>query len=185
LNPDQDKTREIISIAPDGRAHNEQPKWRRDFPIDVEQDNYVARRDFTKFMVLTSFAFVVGQIWIVMQNFLRLRRGALPMQQVAKLSEIAIGQSVTFSYPQAHDSCVLVRTGEQRFVAFSQKCTHLSCAVVPQPETNCFLCPCHEGKFEMETGRPIAGPPRRPLPRVQLEILGDTLYATGVEVSTV
>jgi Rieske Fe-S protein len=185
LNPDQKIPREIISLAPDGGAHDEQPKWRRDFPIDVEQDNYVARRDFTKFMVLTSLAFVIGQFWIVIQNVLRLRRGALPMQQIARLSDMAVGGSVTFAYPEAHDSCVLVRTGEQRFVAFSQKCTHLSCAVVPQPEKNCFLCPCHEGKFELESGKPLAGPPRRPLPRIKLEILGDAIYATGIEVSTV
>jgi Rieske Fe-S protein len=185
LNTSQEKLREIISIAPDGSAHEEQPKWRKDFPIDVGQDNYVARRDFTKFMVLTSFAFVVGQLWIVLQNFLRIRRGALPIRQSARLSEIPIGQSVIFAYPDAHDSCVLVRTGEQHFVAFSQKSTHLSCAVVPQPEKSCFYCPCHEGKFELETGRPLAGPPQRPLPRITLEIHGEAIYATGVEVSTV
>jgi nitrite reductase/ring-hydroxylating ferredoxin subunit len=185
LNTSQEKKREIISLAPDGRAPQAQPKWRRDFPIDVEQDNYVARRDFTKFMVLTSLAFVAGQLWILLQNFFRLRRGDLPVQQIARLSGMAVGESVTFSYPEAHDSCVLVRTGEQHFIAYSQKCTHLSCAVVPQPEKNCFLCPCHEGKFDLHTGRPIAGPPRRPLPRIKLEILGDTIYATGVEVSMV
>jgi hypothetical protein len=41
---------------PDGRSELEQPKWRRDFPIDVAADEYGARRDFTKFMVLTSLA---------------------------------------------------------------------------------------------------------------------------------
>lgn len=46
---------------PDGQPEHEQPKWRRDFPIDVEADEYGARRDFTKFMVLTSLAFVCGQ----------------------------------------------------------------------------------------------------------------------------
>ena len=40
----------------------EPPKWRRDFPIDSPQDQYVARRDFMKFMVLTSLAFAVGQV---------------------------------------------------------------------------------------------------------------------------
>lgn len=179
------KERQIISIAPDGRPLEDQAKWRQDFPIDWAQDHYVARRDFTKFMVLTSFAFVVGQLWIVVQNFLRLRRGEPAIQQVARLSEIPVGESVTFDYPAAHDSCVLVRTGEQHFIAFSQKCTHLSCAVVPQPENNCFYCPCHEGRFDLETGKPTAGPPRRPLPRIKLEIRNDAIYATGVEVSTV
>ncbi len=52
------------TVAPDGRPESEQPDWRRDFPIDVPEDDYVARRDFTKFMGLTSLAFVVGQFWI-------------------------------------------------------------------------------------------------------------------------
>jgi Rieske Fe-S protein len=178
-------SREQITIPPDGRPLEKQPKWRRDFPIDWPQDHYVARRDFTKFMVLTSFAFVVGQAWIVVQNFLRRRRGELPMRQIARLDQLAVGQALTFDYPVQHDSCILVRTGENNFVAFSQKCTHLSCAVVPQPEKNRFLCPCHNGSFDLETGRPLAGPPRRPLPRVRLEIINGAIYAAGLEASTI
>lgn len=177
--------REQITLAPDGQSPERQPQWRRDFPIDWPEDHYVARRDFTKFMVLTSFAFVAGQVWIAVQNFLRQRRGALPMQSIAQLNQLAIGQSLTFDYPAEHDSCILVRTGESNFVAFSQKCTHLSCAVVPQPENKRFFCPCHEGAFDLESGRPIAGPPRRPLPRISLEVRNGAIYATGVEASTV
>jgi Rieske Fe-S protein len=177
--------REQITIPPDGRPVSEQPKWRRDFPIDWPQDHYVARRDFTKFMVLTSFAFVVGQFWIVAQNFLRQRRGQPPMRRIAGLNDLTVGQSLVFVYPDEHDKCLLVRTGEDRFVAFGQECTHLACAVVPEPEKKRFLCPCHNGSFDLETGKPLAGPPRRPLPRVTLEIVNGAIYATGVEVSTV
>jgi len=177
--------REQITIPPDGRPPEEQPKWRRDFPIDWPQDHYVARRDFTKFMVLTSFAFVVGQAWIVAQNFLRRRRGELPMRQIAQLDRLAVGQSLAFDYPAEHDSCILVRTGENNFVAFGQKCTHLSCAVVPEPDKKPFLCPCHNGSFDLETGVPLAGPPRRPLPRVKLEIVNGVIYAAGLEAGTV
>ena len=177
--------REIISIPPDGRSNEEQPQWRQDFPIDLGQDNYIARRDFTKFMVLTSFAFVIGQIWIVIENYFRARKGVLPTQQIARVDDLPIGNSVIFNYPNEHEPCLLVRTGEDRYVAFSQKCTHLSCAVVPQPENNCFFCPCHEGRFDLTTGRPVAGPPRRPLSRITLEIRNGVIYATGIEVATV
>lgn len=177
--------REQITIPPDGRPLDEQPKWRRDFPIDWPEDHYVARRDFTKFMVLTSFAFVVGQVWIVVQNFLRQRRGQPPMMKIAAHDQLAVGQSLVFNYPAHHDTCILVRTGENRFVAFDQKCTHLSCAVVAEPDKKRFLCPCHNGSFDLETGKPLAGPPRRPLPRINLEIINGVIYATGVELSTV
>ncbi|MFN0122872.1 MAG: Rieske 2Fe-2S domain-containing protein [Blastocatellia bacterium] len=173
--------REQITIAPDGRPPEEQPQWRRDFPVDWPEDHYVARRDFTKFMVLTSLAFFAGQVWIVLQNLIRRRRGAPAMRRIARVDEIAIGQALTFAYPAEHDTCVLVRTGENNFVAFSQKCTHLSCAVVPEPDKGRFLCPCHNGSFDLQTGRPLAGPPRRPLPRIRLEIVNGAIMATGVE----
>ena len=70
-------------------------------------------------------------------------------------------------------------------VAYSQSCTHLSCAVVPRLQENCMHCPCHEGYFDLQSGRPIAGPPRRPLPRIALEVRQRFVYATGVERRTV
>ena len=163
----------------------ESPQWAQDFPIEVGRDNYVARRDFTKFMVLTSFAFVVGQLFIGLKNAVRKHRGQLPEREIAKLDQIPIGKSFSFVYPNEHDPCLLIRRGENELVAFSQKCTHLSCAVVPKPEENCLACPCHEGAFDLNTGRAIAGPPRRPLPRVTLTVRNGAVYATGLEVSTV
>lgn len=176
---------EQVTQAPDGRPVEQQPAWRRDFPIDWPQDNYVARRDFGKFMVLTSFAFVVGQFWIGAQNVWRKQRGRPPVRKIATLAQLPVGGRLVFNYPDEHDPCLLVRTAEQRFLAYSQKCTHLSCAVVPAIEKGEILCPCHHGVFDLATGRPIAGPPRRPLPRILLEIRGDDLYANGIEWRTV
>lgn len=171
--------------TPDGRPPEEQPKWRRDFPIDWPQDHYVARRDFAKFLVLTSFAFVVGQVWIAVQNTRRRRRGEPPIAPIAKVEEVPVGSVRSFAYPGEHDSCVLIRTGEETFLAYDNKCTHLMCPVIPRVETGRLHCPCHNGDFDLATGRPIAGPPRRPLPRITLEIRDGVIYATGVEVRTV
>ncbi|MCC7351458.1 MAG: Rieske 2Fe-2S domain-containing protein [Phycisphaerales bacterium] len=173
--------RHMESIPPDGRPLDQQPPWRRDFPIDWARDHYVARRDFTKFLVLTSLAFVVGQFWIGALNFFRRRRGQLPMRRIATLATLPVGGSIGFKYPQEHDDCILVRPDEKTLVAYSQKCTHLACAVVPQCDRNQLHCPCHEGYFDLSSGRPIAGPPRRPLPKVNLEVRGDVIYATGIE----
>lgn len=179
------REREQLTIPPDGKLAEDQPKWRQDFPIDWPQDHYVSRRDFTKFMVLTSLAFTAGQFWIVIQNYLRTRRGELPLKRIANVNEIAIGGAVSFAYPDAHDSCLLLRTGENTFIAFSQKCTHLSCAVVPQMDKGRFHCPCHEGSFDLTTGEPIAGPPRRPLPKITVEVRNGVVYAAGVELRTI
>jgi Rieske Fe-S protein len=176
---------EQVTIAPDGRPSDEQPAWRRDFPIDWPQDHYVERRDFMKFMVLTSLAFSVGQFWIAAENWLRRRRGAPELARLAAAGEVPVGQTRIFAYPTEHDPCVLVRTAERSFVAYSQRCTHLSCAVIPDVNAGVIRCPCHDGLFDLASGRPLAGPPRRPLSRVTLEIQGDQIFASGVEERTV
>jgi len=176
--------REQITIPPDFGPAEAQPAWRQDFPIDWPQDQYVERRDFMKFMVLTSFAFTAGQFWIGLQSWWRKRQGGAPIRRIAALDEIRVGGTLVFTYPDDHDPCVLVRLSPAEYVAYSQKCTHLSCAVVPRPEQGVLHCPCHDGVFDLRSGRPTAGPPRRPLPRVVLDIRGRDIYATGIEWST-
>ncbi len=175
---------EQVTRAPDGRPLEAQPVWRQDFPIDRPEDRYVERRDFMKFMVLTSLAFTVGQFWIAAQSWLRRRRGEPPMQRIARLDDLAVGGALLFSYPTEAEPCVLLRPSEGTLVAYSQECTHLACAVVPRADGTLY-CPCHEGTFDALTGRPLAGPPRRPLPRITIERRGADVYATGVELRTV
>jgi len=176
--------REQVTVAPDFAPLDAQPAWRQDFPIDWPQDLYVERRDFMKFMVLTSAAFTFGQVWIGIQNWSRRRSGQPPMQRIAAMDDIAVGAALGFTYPHEHEPCLLVRLTPSEFVAFGQTCTHLSCAVVPRPEEGSFYCPCHEGRFDLRTGVPTAGPPRRPLTRVLLERRGRDIYAIGIEERT-
>ena len=176
--------REELTLAPDGRPAAAQPAWRHDFPIDWPQDLYVERRDFMKFLVLTSAAFTAGQVWIGVQNWIRTRSGKPAMQRIASVDDLAVGAAVVFTYPDEHEPCLLVRLTASEFVAFSQKCTHLSCAVIPRPAEGSFFCPCHEGRFDLRTGAPTAGPPRRPLTRVVLDIRGRDIYAVDVEERT-
>jgi Rieske Fe-S protein len=175
--------RDQITIPPDGRPSESQPQWRKDFPIDWPQDQYVARRDFTKFIVLTSFAFVVGQVCIGIQNIFRRRGGRPPIQRIASLADVPVGSSIVFQYPSEHEPCLLIRPSAETLLAYSQSCTHLACAVVPRISENCIHCPCHNGFFDLQSGRPIAGPPRRPLPRIIVEVRQGIVYATDVERS--
>jgi len=177
--------REQITIAPDFGPADAQPAWRQDFPIDWPQDLYVERRDFMKFLVLTSAAFTVGQVLIGAQNWYRTRTGRPAMQRIASVDEVAVGGTLGFTYPNEHEPCLLVRLSTSDFVAFNQKCTHLSCAVIPRPAEGCFYCPCHEGRFDLRTGAPIAGPPRRPLTRIVLDLKGRDIYAVAVEERTI
>jgi nitrite reductase/ring-hydroxylating ferredoxin subunit len=176
--------REQITVAPDFAPAEAQPAWRQDFPIDWPQDLYVERRDFVKFMVLTSAAFALGQLWIGAQNWYRKRSGQPAIQRLAAIDDLAVGAAIGFTYPNEHERCLLVRLTVTEFVAFGQECTHLSCAVVPRPADGSFYCPCHEGRFDIRTGVPTAGPPRRPLTRIVLERRGQDIYAVGIEERT-
>ena len=173
--------REQVTIAPDFAPADAQPAWRQDFPIDWPQDLYVERRDFMKFMVLTSAAFTLGQLWIAAQNWYRKRSGQPGIQRIASADDLAVGAALGFTYPNEHERCLLVRLTGTEFVAFGQECTHLSCAVIPRPAEGSFYCPCHEGRFDIRTGVPTAGPPRRPLTRIVLEMRGREIYAVDVE----
>lgn len=173
---DQDR----LTAAPDGRPMEEQPRWRQDFPIDWPQDEYVSRRELVKFMTLTSLAFAAGQVWLVVREVASMPDGAWPRILVADLDEVPVGGAMVFNYPEASAPRLLVRIDETSFVAYEQQCTHLLCPVVPAVDEGELHCPCHHGVFDLATGRPLAGPPRRALARVDLEIRDGKVWATGM-----
>jgi Rieske Fe-S protein len=111
-------------------------------------------------------------------------RGAPPAVAAARIAgveDLPVGGGATFFFPAGSTPRLLIRTGPSTFVAYDQQCTHLLCPVVPAVDQGRIHCPCHNGWFDLETGRPVAGPPQRPLPRVTLEVRGGDVYATGVE----
>ena len=174
---------EQVSTPPDGKPLAAQPKWRRDFPIDWPRDEYISRRELTRFLVLTSGAFAVGQLWIAAKSLLGSRAPPLPEVQVATVDELPVGGAKTFHYPEGSPPRLLVRTAAAGFVAYDQQCTHLLCPVVPAVDQGRLHCPCHNGWFDLETGRPLAGPPRRALPKIRLRVLDGRVIATGIEES--
>ncbi len=166
---------------PDGKPEEDQPAWRQDFPTDIPEDNFVGRREFAKFLTLTSGAFVAGQCWIGVKS-LGANEGPFAAKELTPLDKLPVGGVFEFRYPDDARPCLLLRIGESRLVAYSQECTHLSCAVVPELAEGRLRCPCHHGYFELEAGRATSGPPRRPLPRITLEVRDGVIWATGLEV---
>ncbi len=106
------------------------------------------------------------------------------MQAVARLDEIPVGGARPFRYPGPDGHALLVRVAADRLVAYDRACTHLLCPVVPAVDQGRLHCPCHNGNFDLETGRPTSGPPERPLARIHLEVRDGVVYATGREVRT-
>lgn len=156
--------------------------WREEVSFRTADEQYVARRQFGKFLVLTSLGMFVGNLWILAKSWLY-REPFYPLLAIARKDEIAVGEVKLFQYPGEHDPCILVRLAADEYAAYSQKCTHLSCAVYFEKARDRLECPCHEGYFSVRTGAVLQGPPPRPLPRVRLEMQGDRLIATGVALN--
>src|SRR5262245_28811282 len=157
------------------------PLWRDEFSVDTATDSYVTRRQFSKFLILTSLAMFVGNLWILVRSWFR-PRVVFRNKEIGEVADMAVGDVKLFTYPSTEDLCILIRTGADQFAAFSQKCTHLSCAVYYSKEKNRLECPCHEGYFSIKDGSVLQGPPPRPLPTIALRREGDTMFATGVEI---
>lgn len=155
------------------------PLWKDEFAIGAADERYLNRRQFAKFLVLTSLGMFVGNLWILVRSLWH-KEPVFPIRPLIRVGEIPVGGVKLFSYPEPHDPCLLIRTGEETYVAYSQKCTHLSCAVHYAREQDRIECPCHEGFFAVADGSVLQGPPPRPLPRVRLERRGQELLAVGV-----
>ena len=149
-----------------------------DFPYRQPEDDLVSRRELLKLAVYNSGAlFACTAALAAMGSSREPARGE--RKAIARASEVPEGGVVYFAYPREDDQAMLLRLAGGALVAFSQKCTHLSCSVYYQPERERLYCPCHEGVFNVATGDPVAGPPARRLPRILVEQDGDTIYATG------
>jgi nitrite reductase/ring-hydroxylating ferredoxin subunit len=163
------------------RRRNRDPLWKDEFSVFAADERYVTRRQLTKFLTLTSLGMFAGNLWILFRAWLY-QEPAYPLMTVAAIGEIPVGGVKLFHYPTEADQCILVRTGEDTYAAYSQRCTHLACPVYYSASNRRLECPCHEGYFSVRDGSVIQGPPTRPLPRVVLERRGGNLIARAIEV---
>lgn len=162
------------------KVRGRQPLWREEFSIFKADERYVNRRQLAKFLTLGSLGMFAGNLWILGRSWWRKAR-VYNRSIVAKVGEIPVGGVKLFQYPDHGEQCIMIRTAEDTYVAYSQKCTHLSCAVFYSRENDQLECPCHKGYFSVKDGSVLQGPPTRPLPRVVLERSGDQLIAIKME----
>ncbi len=57
------------------------------------------------------------------------------------------------------------------YIAMSSRCAHLGCPVRWVDAAERFICPCHGGVYDL-LGRPVGGPPVRPLDRFYTRVSG-------------
>ncbi len=151
-------------------------RWRAEFPYHWDADDIVSRRELLRFTVMASGALFAATAGIVALNFLK-PLITVHRQAIAQTTDIPPGSVHYFQYPTSEDEAILLHLPNGRFVAYSGRCTHLSCAVYYDSARGELICPCHEGVFDPQTGDPIAGPPQRSLPKITLHQEGSTMYA--------
>jgi len=169
-----------MTVAEPDRHHAAgEPRWREDFPYTSAGEEVVARRDFTRYLVAASGAFAAGSIGAALwANLQRVNSGA--PQPIVALSEVPAGSEHLFRYPTESDPAILLHLPDGELRAFSQKCTHLGCVVFYEVDRGRVYCPCHDGVFDPRTGAPQAGPPDRPLGRIDIEVRDDgVVWAVG------
>jgi menaquinol-cytochrome c reductase iron-sulfur subunit len=76
----------------------------------------------------------------------------------------------------------VVKTGDNKIVAFGPQCTHLGCAYHWDEAVKQFACPCHNSFFSL-TGQVLAGPAPRPLDRYITRVQDNRLQVGALKNS--
>jgi Rieske Fe-S protein len=96
-------------------------------------------------------------------------------QTIASVSNIAPGTVTRFSTPALAGH--LIRRLDGSFYALSAACTHMGCLVNWNPAGDSFDCPCHNGRFNADGTALTTSQSYRPLPGIQIQVVGDEVQA--------
>jgi cytochrome b6-f complex iron-sulfur subunit len=84
----------------------------------------------------------------------------LRLEDTPELKEV--GGVYHLTIDEIEKDLLVVRTGEETFIAVDIKCTHKGCDVKYEDKRNIFVCPCHDSNFDIN-GIPKGGPATKPL----------------------
>lgn len=90
---------------------------------------------------------------------------------IAKPDALPDGRALEFTLPSG-EPAILIRDRSE-YKAYVAICTHQGCLVAPAANGN-LKCPCHGAEFDPKNGaKVVAGPARRPLSNIPLQIASD------------
>ena len=140
--------------------------------------NRISRRDFIKVTTgvvggIIGVVFGIPAIGYLIAPALREDKAGAPVT-IGKLEDIPVGQFHPFSFTITKvNGCertasnyggYILRRSESPdgILVLSSRCTHLSCTVNWNEETQKFACPCHDASFDKD-GKVLDCPPPKPL----------------------
>src|SRR5690606_15828455 len=145
------------------------PNWKVDFPIQSKLGSHVSRREFAKFLGLLSGALALSNGALVIKSLAFPQKPLEGEHFICDADEVPVWEMFQFEIEGSKIiPYILIHLEENKWRAFEQKCTHLSCAVRYRTDLNQIECPCHHGFFNADTGDVIQGPPPRALPQLEV-----------------
>jgi Rieske Fe-S protein len=148
--------------------------------LDSLEDAVASRRGFLTFLMACSAALFLATLPFA-RRFMGRKEDHFPKLALGRVADMPLGEARPFVYPGKDSPALLVHLPNGEWKAYEGTCTHLSCVVYWDEASERLICPCHNAAFAVETGAVLMGPPRRPLPRIELSIEDDTIYAIGVK----
>lgn len=99
--------------------------------------------------------------------------------KVGPAADIANGSSQVVKF--GRKPVLLIKTDSGEFRALSATCTHLDCTVQYRGDQKDIWCACHNGVYDLN-GQNVSGPPPRPLPGYDVNIVeGDVVVSKREE----
>jgi menaquinol-cytochrome c reductase iron-sulfur subunit len=149
---------------------------------------HISRRDFVKLTTaavgtfigavigLPAIAYLIEPALKVGSAAAWIPLGKLDGYEIGKPSLATFTRSKVNGWEKTVDSygVFVLRKSETEVLAFSNKCTHLSCRVNWNQDQQQYICPCHDAHFDIN-GKIISGPPPRPLDTYETKVEDGTL----------
>lgn len=139
------------------------------------------RRNFINFFLGGSFIGVIAaSLYPVIRYIIppkQAESGEVSSVTAAKIGELAPNMAKVFKFGTTPG--ILIKTQEGELRAFIGVCTHLTCTVVYESDSQTLLCPCHNGRFDL-SGTVISGPPPAPLEALDVKQSGEDIIVSKI-----
>ncbi|MFI5264158.1 MAG: ubiquinol-cytochrome c reductase iron-sulfur subunit [Candidatus Kapaibacterium sp.] len=146
--------------------------YRGKYSAPPKKISFMNRREFIEKACLSGIAIVGGVSMISSLDIATLKAAPRPgvfhgnreiPLVIADTPELqTVGGAYHLEIDEIDKNLLVVRTGDETFLAVDIKCTHKACDLAYQDNIKMFVCPCHESRFDLN-GIPKGGPAKEPL----------------------
>jgi Rieske Fe-S protein len=136
---------------------------------------HAGRRNFLKYFINGGLVGFVISIFYPLISYLK-----PPKQEDVKVFSVSAGKLDNLEKDTGKivqfgtKPVLLIRTQNDKLIAFDAICTHLDCTVQYKSDMGVIWCACHNGKYDL-SGRNISGPPPKPLQPFNVVLKGDEI----------